>query len=209
MSRFAWAVLLVAGCPKGGGVEAPVAAAPVVFEWSPGRSATEPELLGSLMTQFYDLHLLISATRAGDSLTLVVASSPDGAAQDSCAATTTLPPVSVGADGAFEVTTDAIGFTTGTLPASIRGVTLAGRVSDGGLSLDRVAGLVDTREFLPLLGSAPDDALCSMMPAMGDCVPCADGAPRCWAVAFTGASPTVSTAAVTPHATPCPPVQAP
>lgn len=193
--------VLASGCPKGsgsGGAEggssggAP-ASPPVVYAWQATEAQAQPELLGSLMKDFYNLHLLLSVSRQEGSATVVVASAVDGQ-QDPCAETSTLT-VPVGPDGAFAAQAPAITFAAASLQASLYQAQVQGNLAPQSLQLD-VSGLVDTREFLPLLGSGEDGALCEMMPAMGPCVPCPDQAPYCWSISLKGAQAVPTDAAV-------------
>jgi hypothetical protein len=194
-------LLLLAACgPRGAGPEPAASSVVEVHRWHVAESASSPEVLSSLLTQFYDLTVLLAVRQGGRALEVVVASQgPDGQ-QDRCAPTTTLSGVALGADGAFTAAAPEIRFTASRLPAGLTSVELAGTFAPGALSLDSVRGQIDTREFVPLLGSGPETALCEVMPAMGPCVPCADGTSACRSVSFTAARPLPVGVAVEPRA---------
>jgi hypothetical protein len=176
-------ILLLAGCPAKT-VDGPAQGdPPAVYRWRVAESTVSPELLQQLMDDFYDLELLLAVSRRSDRATVVVASANEGQ-QDSCAVTSTMPEVVVAADGSFTLTGQPVTFSAASLQASLHGGEIRGRLAPDGLTLTEVKGLIDTREFLPLLGSGEGSALCDMMPAMGTCVPCPDGQPLCWSVSF-------------------------
>jgi hypothetical protein len=186
------ALLLLAGCPPKQ-VDAPKAEPASVYRWRVAESTVSPELLRTLMDDFYDLELLLSVSQRSGRATVVIASAVEGQ-QDSCAVSSTLPELALADDGSFTLTDQPITFSAASLQASLYSSSIQGRLAPDGLTLTEVKGLVDTREFLPLLGSGGDAALCEMMPAMGACVPCPDGQPLCWSVSFgNGAASPVQT----------------
>jgi hypothetical protein len=182
--KRAVSLLLLAGCPPKQAEEGPAKGdAASVYRWRVAEATVSPELLRTLMDDFYDLELLLSVSRRSGEASLLVASAVEGQ-QDSCSATSTLPGVPVAEDGSFAVTGQPVTFSAASLQATLYDGAIQGRLAPDGLTLTEVAGLVDTREFLPLLGTGADAALCEMMPTMGACVPCPDGQPLCWRVSF-------------------------
>lgn len=188
-----WFALSLLACPK---VKPPPAPEPLpaeVYAWRPSEATASPELLSQLMRDFYDPHLLVSVERSGSKANVLVASVLPGGGQDRCAETSALGGIEVAADGSFSAPAEIVAFAAGPLQARLHKVTLEGKLGSGSLSLGRVSGLLDTRDFLPLLGAAEPSALCDMMPAMGSCAPCPDGQSLCWGISLSGA-PTPSTA---------------
>lgn len=195
------ALLLAAGCPKAIPAAPEGASAPstsVIYRWQVASAQSTPEPLAQLLRDFYDLHLLMLVSRKADRATVTVGSAvPGDQAQDVCALTSPLPEVTIGADGTFALQGASVTFAAASLQASLYNAQISGTLGAETLTLTAVSGLVDTREFLPLLGSGEPAALCDMIPALGPCVPCADAEPLCWAVSFRGGSATaVSTAFV-------------
>lgn len=197
-ARVGWGLItagLLAGCPPKTPPPVPVpepptleeaAAAPVpeeiVYTWRVSDATPEPAPLGELVSQFYDLRLLLSASP--DEGRLLVASALDDGTQDRCAPTSALA-LAPGGDGAFALESADVAFRRQDIGSVLRSARIEGRLSGETLALDGVHGLIDTRDFVPMLGADADDALCTMMPAMGPCVACPDGAERCWSIGLT------------------------
>lgn len=190
---------LIAGCgpktpPAAGGAEAaapsptPTAesASGPVFAWRVADSTVEPELLTGLLTDYYDVRLLLSPTIAGGEARILVGSALSDGTQDRCAPTTALT-APIGDGGAFTLDGASVGFAVKDVAGALDAAKISGAAAADGLTLGAVAGRVDTRAFLSLLGSDDEGGLCDLMPAMGPCVPCADGAARCWNVGFRDA----------------------
>lgn len=188
--------LLLVGCPKAPAPEP--SAPPAVYAARIADAKTRPEPLTSVMRDVYDVRLLVQATPGAAGLALLLAPVGEDGAQDRCVPTTALPLVTPGADGAFQVdgltlTIAADGFASTLVEASV-----AGRWQAGTLALDRVEGKIDTAPFVPRMGSGLGaDAVCTLLPALGPCAPCAGSAgPTCWTVGVDALPLVASEAAV-------------
>ncbi|MEQ1507168.1 MAG: hypothetical protein ABMB14_33375 [Myxococcota bacterium] len=191
-----------AATPAATPAEPPAATAPAprVFRWRVADATPTPDGLKALLTDYYDVQVLLAVEPAGDAVSVLVAGArPDGT-QDRCTPTTALTaPLH---DGAFTIADADVGYGAADVRGTLRRTAIAGAVTtgaEGGLTLATVSGLVDTRELLTLLGADKDDALCTMIPALGPCVACPDGAERCWAVSFAGATVAGSDTPVVPR----------
>lgn len=151
-------------------------------------ATTQPEPLASVLHDVYDLRLLISASTSPQGLTLVLGSATEEGAQDLCAPTLTMGPLTPAADGSFRIDGLTLPITADQFSASVVDASISGSWIGGSLALNDVHGLVDTAAFVPRMGTgtAPD-AICKLLPALGPCVPCEGAAgDTCWLVGVSG-----------------------
>lgn len=201
MTRTLLLPLLLACGPKQ--PPASAAAPPVVYALRAADAEIKPAELVSLMHDFYDVRLLISVSGApGADLRLLLAPATASGSQDLCAETTTWQSAA-DAGGAFQVQDASLGLSVDGDASRLSAVSASGQLPQAGapLALGEVAGLLDTRPFLPMMGNnlAPD-ALCAMLPVLGPCVACPeDGSPTCWSLSLRGAAASPTPGPVVPR----------
>lgn len=192
---------LLTACPKA----TPEAAAPVpvaVFAMRAADAAATPEQLPQIMKEVYDQRLLIAVQgAAGGPLTLTLAPARKDGVQDLCAETTSWSGLTAAADGSFSLSDATLTLNADGDRAGLSDVDVSGRLAAEGLVLDRVSGLLQTADLVPLAGPGnPPDTVCNFLPILGPCVACPDGTATCWSVALRDIPVQLSTATVVPRA---------
>ncbi|MEL6348508.1 MAG: hypothetical protein AAFV53_35705 [Myxococcota bacterium] len=179
-------MILLAGCAKTGGTGP--AAEPARAHRYALRAAdfvAQPARLDELMTQYFDVKLLIEARYAdGGPLRLDVASiGEDGESQNTCAPTQAFDDLDLGEGGAFTAAADSLRFVTDGTPVELVDFSIAGTIAAEKMTASRIEGVVDTATLKGLMGSDDPDAICTLVGKILPCEPCPhNDHETCWTV---------------------------
>lgn len=174
-------LLLLTACPRSTPPTAAPAASEAVWTVRAGDHM-QPEPLGALMQQNFDVRLLVHGVWTADHVHLVMGARAEDGTQDPCSPTGTIDADVV--DGAFEATGVTIPFLTDGIQGRLTHATVRGTL-DGTPVITHISGSFDTRPVSVLAGDEPT-AACELLDKLVTCRACPEGdSDTCWSLTLS------------------------